>query len=174
MARARNIISRTRELSDRAADLFDGGDVTYVEAAEELSQVAGKKISARTVMSWYKRDYEPFLEERRRRTDAAERVRAIFAGAQNAGVEFAEAGQELLARMFYEILEGGGDVEVSDLAKVGRTLAKVREIDLAEQRLQLERLKAEQARQLDTVVEDTALTPEEKAAKMKNILGLPE
>ena len=149
--RPRNEISRSQALSLRAAELLDDG-LTDAQVATRLnaaplatakSDGAGSAISARTVRSFRAASYQSIADERLQRRDDAQRVQLLLSGA--AGT-YAQAGQELLA--------------------------KIREIEIAQVKADIEKQRFELAHQAEDVAMNTKLSPSEKAAKIREIFGL--
>ena len=170
MRRARNIISRTRSLAALAADLLDAGR-TDAEVAEAISARAGCRVRAATVAAFRVRDYSQVEQQRMERREAAARVEMIVAGA--AGT-YARAGQELLARMLYDVLTGAKEMSPSDLIAAGKTFAKIRDIEIAEIRAESARNREEERRKAEEAASaagDAKLTPEERATRIKEIFG---
>ena len=167
MRRARNEISRSRELSLAAAELLDQG-ATDAAVAAALSRTAGRKIAARTVAAFRMRDYAPIAAERLTRRDAARRVEMILSGAAGS---FAQAGQELLARMMYDLLENARDMSPKELIGAGKTLSKIREVELAADKAAIERSRYEAGRAAEAVAGNAAMTPAERQMKIREIFG---
>ncbi len=167
MRRARNEISRSAELSAAAADLLDQG-LSDAEVAERMSQQFGRKISARTVGSFRRRDYAPIAEERLARQEAARRVQLVLDGVRG---NFAEAAQDLLARLLYDLMRGGS-AKPEELVRAGQVLARIRECEIAAERARIERERHEQAQRAALAAQDPKLSPAERAARIKEIFGL--
>jgi hypothetical protein len=108
-------------------------------------------------------------EERLRRREAAAKVRLVLDGAAG---DYAQAGQELLAKMLYDLLSGDATLDAKMLKAAGQTFAKIREIDLAKARADLERAKYEAGRKAEEIAGDTTLTAEERAARIRNVFGI--
>ena len=174
--RPRNEISRSQALSLRAAELLDDG-LTDAQVATRLnaaplatakSDGAGSAISARTVRSFRAASYQSIADERLQRRDDAQRVQLLLSGA--AGT-YAQAGQELLAKMLYDFLRAAPE-DPAVLVSAGKTLAKIREIEIAQVKADIEKQKFELAHQAEDVAMNTKLSPSEKAAKIREIFGL--
>lgn len=165
--RPRNDISRNREMALAAADLYDAGR-TDKDVALALSMQFGRKVTARTCNSFYRAEYEPIAAKRLSRRDAARRVDLVLSGA--AGT-YAQAGQELLAKMLFDVLEGG-ELEAKDLVAAGKTFAKIRELDIAEMKARYEMELKKRAEAAVVVGSDTKLSKTEREQKMKEALGL--
>lgn len=167
--RPRNEISRNKTLALRAAELLDDG-MTDAAVAAKLSAEAGRRISARTVGSFRKAEYAPVAAERMQRRDAAREVELILDAARGAGASWAQAGTDLLSKMFYDLIRGGmGDL---DPIKVGATLAKLRKVETDAIRVRLASERAEAAERLKAAVGDRKASPEELVAKVDEIMGL--
>ena len=166
--RPRNEISRNRDMALAAADLYDQG-LTDIQVAAALSKQFEIKVSARTANSFYKAEYEPIQKKRLSRREAARKVDLVLSGA--AGT-YAQAGQELLARMLYDILEDGGDIEAKELIGAGKTFAKIRELDIAEMKARYEMEMKRRAEDAVKAGSDEKLTPAEREQKMKEALGI--
>jgi hypothetical protein len=149
--RARNQISRSREMSVRAAELLDEGAGDAAVAAQ-LAEEFGQHVTARTVGSFRRRDYAPVARERLRRIEGAHEIEMIVSAARGSGMTFAEGTQEILARMMYEALrkarEGDGDLDAASLTKIGRSTAKIIELSIEQQKLDMQRQKEEAAARL--------------------------
>lgn len=173
--RARNIVSRTAALAVRAAELLDDGlgDAAVAERLnEEFGRTGAEKIKAKAVFSFRHADYERVRAERQDRSDAAAEARLIIESARDAGSTFAQAGTDLLAKMFYDLIRRGGAMEPKDLIGVGKSLAKFREIEIAQTKAEIEVQKAQLAMKTETVVNDANLSKEEKAARIREIFGM--
>lgn len=157
MRRARNKISRNREWSLFAADLYDDGPGSAQEVADKLTAAFGEKFTARTVGSWYKVDYAPVEAMRLKRRESADRVEMIFAAAEENGMTFVDASQDLLARMIYDLLEaatGPEGLEAKDIAGLGRSIAKMQSLDLQSAKLEFEKAKFSQAEAIKSRIGD--------------------
>jgi len=170
--RARNVISRSREMSLRCAELLDDGRGD-AQAAKVLSEESGRKISARTVGSFRKRDYAPVAEQRLERRRAAREVELILESARGSGADFAEAAQDVLAKTLYDMVSrNAAAMEAEDLQKAGKSLAKIIELNNARIKIDMEREKAEAAQAAGDVAADEALTPEQRQSRIKEIFGI--
>lgn len=158
-------------MSLRAADLLDDG-LTDPEAFEILkAEFPGVEFSARTVASFRGREYAQVERERLTRRDAAAKVRLAMGEAGEAGT-YAEAAQALLAKMMYELISNESRaVDTEDLVDMGRTLAKIREIDISEAKVTMQREKEEAARRIKATVKPN-MTSEQLVAAVDKIMGL--
>jgi len=159
-------------MSARAAELLDDGLTDAQAHAELQKEFPDERFSARTVGSFRRRDWEPVAEERLRRRDAAEKVRLLMGAASGEAATYAEAGQTLLAKLMYDALTCAPDeLDAQALAKMGRTLAKIRELDMSETRLGIEREKVEQARKLKEAA-GKGLKIEDLNSEVDRIMGI--
>jgi len=165
--RARNIVSRSRELSALAADLLDQGR-TDAEVAAAISERAGERVRPATVAAFRKRDYARVEAKRLERREAAASVEMILSGA--AGT-YAQAGQELLARQLYEILTSGAEMSPQELIGAGKTFAKIREIEIAQLRAEIERNRSAAADAIKTAVGRKA-SGEEIVEVVDRVMGI--
>lgn len=178
--RARNIISRTRELALAAADLLDQGlsdaDVAgrlNEEFAGRIAKIYGRAIAPRTVGAFRKRDYAEVADERIRRRERADKVRLLVEGAGDESSTYSKAGQALLARMIYEVLESeAGDLDGDTLKGLAKTLSKIREIEISQAKVEMERARQQQADQAAAVAGDEKLSPEERTQEIRRLFGL--
>ncbi len=168
--RARNIISRTADLAALAADRLDRGETDAQVAASLNDQMPGYEIKPRTVAAFRARDYETHARERLSRREAAAHVAMIMDGG---AATYARAGQDLLARMFYDMISGRtSDLDSKDLIAVGKTLAKIREIEIAQLRAETEAARHAAADAASSAANDSTLTPAERQQKIKEALGI--
>jgi len=159
-------------MSLRCAELLDDG-ATDAQAAEALAGEFGARVSARTVGSFRRRDYEPVEAERLERRRAAREVELILESARGSGADFAEAAQDILARTLYDMVRGNAAaMEAEDLQRAGKSLAKIIELNNQRLKLDMEREKQAQAGEAGQVAGDEALTPEERQRRIKEIFGL--
>ena len=135
--RARNVISRNLKMSLRAADLLDDG-MTDQKVADVLTEEFGKVVKRKAVFAFRNGTYKDVQSERKDRMDAAEKVRLIIDAAGDSGSIHAKAGTDLIAKMLYDLLKAGGDVNPN---AIGKTLVKIREVDNENLRLQMLREK---------------------------------
>lgn len=171
--RARNEISRTRELSARAAELLDDG-AGDAEAAATLSDEFGRKITARTVGSFRKRDWAPVANARLARIEAASRTQMILDAARGAGATYAEAATDILSKLMYDMMLDveSGKADPENILAIGKSLAKIREIDMEAAKLAVIRDREAAARAIKTVVESRKLDPAELVKKVDEIMGI--
>lgn len=176
--RARNVVSRNAALAVRAAELLDDG-LTDAETAKCLNAEFGMgtaekpSIKAKAVFSFRHADYERVRAERQQRSDAAAEARLIIESARDAGATFAQAGTDILAKMFFDLIrKSGATLDAKDLIAVGKSLAKIREVENATIKVQIEKENAERARQAEKVAGDGTMTAEERAARMREIFGM--
>jgi hypothetical protein len=169
--RARNVVSRNAELAVRAAELLDDG-LGDGEVAKKLSAEFSQTIKARAVFSFRHADYQRVAAERAARADAASEARLIIESARDAGATFAQAGTDLLSKMFYDMVRRGAAMEAKDLVAVGKSLAKFREIEIAQTKTEIEVQKAQLALKTEKVVGDANLSPAEKQARIREIFGM--
>ena len=170
MRRARNIISRVAVLAAAAADLLDRGHTDQQVADALNAEHAGYAIKSRTVAAYRSRDYERHAQERIRRREAAAEVALIMDG--GAGT-YARAGQDLLSRMFYEMISaaGGRDLDSKELVAIGKTLAKIREIEIAQIKAETEKVRADVASEIRQSAGEGA-SPEDLVARVDQIMGI--
>lgn len=170
MRRARNLISRRRDLAAAAADLYDAG-ASDKAVAEACSKLAGAAIRPATAAAFRQRDYARIEQERVGRREAAAKVELILSGA--AGT-YAKAGQEILARLLYEMISGSAEMSPRDLIGAGKTFAKIREIEISQFRAELEAQKSDLAsKAAKAAASGTAdMTPAEREQKIREALGL--
>lgn len=182
--RARNIVSRTAELSVRAAELLDDG-LTDAKVAKRLTDefcgdgglVALQEegittIQERAVAAFRKRDYERIAKERKDRQEDAAETRLLLSSAKDAGMDFAALGLGDFARTMKNVLkvkreaiERGEAVDLAELANLGRSMAAVAK--------ELKAIgKREVVEEATRVTNDADLTAEEKAARMREIFGM--
>lgn len=154
--RARNEISRTEALALRAAELYDTGIKSHDKAAQILSEEFGRKISGRTCKSWFNRDYKTVEVERLKRREDTQRVRLIVDAARGSGGVFAEAGLDLLAKSFYDLIKSGAEIEPKAANVMGRNLAKVLELQIEKQKLAEQAARREAADSVRNKVEHAA------------------
>lgn len=174
--RPRNVVSRNAALALRAAELLDDGHGDAAVAAklnEEFKRTGADRIKAKAVFSFRHADYERVRAERQARSDAAAEARLIIESARDAGATFAQAGTDLLAKIFYDVVrKGGATMEPKELAEIGRQLAKFREVENATVKVQIEKERAEIAMKAERVATDANLSAEEKSARMREIFGM--
>jgi hypothetical protein len=182
--RPRNIVSRTAELSVRAAELLDDGFTDAKVAKRLTDEFCGDgglialrdegiaKIQERAVMAFRQRDYERIAKERKDRQEDAAETRLLLTGAKDAGMDFAAIGLGDFARTIKQVLklkreaiERGDAVDLGELAGLGRSMAAVAK--------ELKAIgKRELVDEVDKVVETKKLTGAEVAAEVKRIMGL--
>jgi hypothetical protein len=171
--RPRNLISRIPAIGLLCADLLDEG-LTDNEVARTLAEEFKRPIQRRTVAAFRTGDYQKVSTERRDRQDASNEVRLIIGAAREAGATYAQAGTDMLAKMFYDLLvdvRAGKGPEGVDLVQVGKTLAKIQEIEIERGKTEIARLKAEQATAIKNAV-GSEITKEQLVDKVDEILGL--
>lgn len=160
----------------RAAELLDDGctDAAVATALNAEFKLAGAaKLKPRAVMSFRHADYEQVRQERQERRDAAAEARLVIEAARDAGATFAQAGTDLLAKMFYDFIRAkGSGMEGKELIALGRSLAKFREVDIAQVRAQAEADKAAAAAQIRDVVDKRKLTGADLVAEVDRIMGI--
>jgi len=157
MRPARNIISRTRELALRAAELMDDG-MTDGAIAERMNLEFNCRVSARTVGSFRKRDYEPIAAERLQRIEDAREVQLILDAARGSGATFAEATSDLLAKQ---------------LVKVAKSVGKLRDLEIQELKLKMQQEKEAAARAASEAAEKPELSKLERKNAIRAALKLP-
>jgi hypothetical protein len=169
--RARNVISRTPELYLRACELLDDG-LYDPEVAAQLTEEFGQAISARTVGSFYKADYERVKVERLRRKDDAKEVRMIIDAARGSGATFSEAAADLLAKQFYDLLHSGEPLDGKTLTGVAKSVGKLRDLEIQELKLQMQRDKESAAQRIKDAAMDTSMTPEDLVNEVDKLMGI--
>lgn len=182
--RARNVISRVPELGIRCADLLDQGmgdqqvaDGLNGECRELLKKVyGGRLITARTVLSFRKADYEAIREERDARVEARNQTLLVLEAGRGAGGVFAEAAQDLLAKMLFDLLKAQRDASTpldgKALAAMGKTITKIVELGNDRIRIEMLREKEEQARRIKEAVAEKGVSGEALVAKVDEIMGI--
>jgi hypothetical protein len=176
--RPRNVVSRNADLAARAAELLDDG-LTDAEVAKalnvEFSRSAEQAIKAKAVFAFRHGDYERVSRERRDRRDAAAEVNLILGAARDAGADFAQAGQDLLAKMMYDALRSaasGSAMESKELVAMGKTLAKFQEVHIARLRAQADADRQRAAADLKSAVSDRKLSGADLVAEVDRIMGI--
>ena len=166
--RPRNIISRNRGLKLRAADLLDDG-LTDQKVADILVKEFGLAVKRKAVLAFRNGTYKEVQEERNERTEAAEKVRLIIDAAGDSGSIHAKAGTDLIAKMLYDLLKKGGDVNA---VAIGKTLVKIREVENENFKLQMQREKEVAANAIKEAAKNKELSSDELNDKVDEIMGL--
>lgn len=172
--RPRNVISRTKALALRAADLLDDG-MTDVDVFTILkTEFPDKKFSERTVSSFRKADYAQVATGRLERREKAARVEMLLAAGRGSGATMAELSQDILARKFYEMLEMTESVDLTpkDLKSIGNSVAKIVELSIQNERVKIEREKATAAAGIKEAIGDKKLTGKDLVDRVDQIMGL--
>lgn len=172
--RPRNIISRTKALALRAADLLDDG-LTDLDVFEILkTQFPDKKFSERTVSSFRKADYAQVATGRLERREKAARVEMLLAAGRGSGATMAELSQDILARKFYEMLENSESLDLTpkDLKSIGLSVAKIVQLSIDNERVKIEREKASAAEAVKSAIGDKKLTGQDLVNRVDEIMGL--
>jgi hypothetical protein len=167
--RPRNEISRNRQWAEMAADLLDEGMTDAEVAAELRARLPEAAISARTVGSFRNAEYAPIARKRMDRREAARRVHLVLSGS---GGTYAQAGQELLAKMLYDMLDSAEDLSAKELIDAGKTFAKIREIDIAQMKAEFEQARRKAAEDIRDAVQDKTLSSEDLVSMVDELMGL--
>jgi hypothetical protein len=173
--RPRNEISRDRRLAIRAAEIFDEGGQSFDAVAKRLSTEFKKSISRKTVGSWYKIEYQPVEDERKRAIQARDQVQMVLSAARDSGVTFAEASQQILAKTFYDLLKPktGAPAEMTkELISIGKQVSKMMELENERLRITLLEEKQRAASAIKQAAGDPAMTKEDLVARVDELMGI--
>lgn len=174
--RARNEISRRKELKLRAAELYDDGathgDVAKALSKEFAEQLGGKKLSAKTARSFYLAEYRRVEEERLLRRETAKDVDLILGAARGSGIDVAEAVQDMLARFFFDVMKDPAKRDQADLESMGKSVAKIIELNNDRMKIQQQAEKIRMASEVKEAVADKSLTPDQLVARVDELMGI--
>jgi len=171
--RPRNVISRDRAMSLRAADLLDDGLTDAQAHAALKEEFPDKRFSPRTVGSFRHADYAEVRNERLRRRDAAEKVKLLMGAADGEAGTYAEAGQALLAKLMYDALTSAPEeLDGKSLASMGKTLSKIRELDIKESKIEMEKERFAQAERIKRAAGKKDLSVDDLGKEVDRIMGI--
>ena len=160
-------------MSLRAAELLDDGMTDEQVYRVLKKEFPGKLVfSARTVGSFRRADYSEIAAERLKLRESAERVGLIMGAAQDAGATFAESAHGLLMKVMLDAITANAEeLSAADLARFGKTLAKFREVEIEEDRVEMQRRKLAEADAIKTAAR-RKMAPEELVAEVDRNMGL--
>lgn len=152
----------------RVAELRDGllGGWRYEDARAWLRSECRLSCSLSALSGFFRRHCAPVIRDRR--SFAALRAATITDGA---GTDWDAASMERLRQMVFEFMaDPAADLAATE--RMFRLLLKSRDQEMDARRVALLEKRATQADAAAQVSGDGQLTPEEKAARMKQIFGL--
>lgn len=141
----------------------------YHKVRELIREQFAVATSIGALSGFYQREAVPVLLARRRR--AAGVADEIAAEARKAPGAFDEATIDALRQKVFELALAPG-ADAREIKALFSLVLKARDQDLEARRVALLEKKAAQADEAAKVTADTALSPEEKARKYREIFGL--
>jgi carboxylesterase type B len=169
--RARNLISRRKDLALRCAELLDEG-LTDLTVAQKLSGEFKLALPARTVASFRKADYAPIAAERLARQDAAREVELIISSARESGATFAKAGIDLLSKAAYDMIKAQAGSSDFNPVSIGKMLAKFVEVETNQIRAQTDAENQRRKNAVDDALQDKSLTAAERQRRVDEAFGM--
>lgn len=174
--RPRNIISNTMELKLRCADFLDEGDTDRQAFDRLVKEFTGKIDPAKmallkkdSVTSFRRGDYKQFQADRALLRESAQGAQMIAGAYRAQDGAITEAAMGLLTKAIYETLRASsGNMDADTAAKIGRTLVQFSAEQRAIKESRSEAEKKAAAEEAPTEI----LTPEERAARARQIMGM--
>ena len=138
-----------------------------IELCRKELNLPPAKVPSVTALYAFWRSFGPFWLRAKRRI-AAEAATQAGKDAESSPVDWQKANADAIQQLTHEILTSPGFNPKTAKAFITAAL-KIRDQDLAQQKLRLAEQKLNQGKE---VLNDAKLSPEEKTAKMREILGM--
>jgi hypothetical protein len=152
-----------------------GAERTYDAIRRRAKDELGLAISIESAKSFRNTTFAKYVKRSERRREFAEKMTAV----PSTGAKFADAAAENLAELVYdmteelsEVIDEGGSLDLKKASTTAFIISKIRQGDVARDRLQLLQFDAakealKHAAELKTIAEDKTLSHDEQVERVR-------